>query len=697
MSSWRGRVFTGWCLGLILVLENLSTGHADPVDPGYLEEILVQGDASLVERQGALGAVDVITADQLQRIRQTHISEALVRVPGVWISRGSGQEHLTAIRSAVLTGAGACGEFLYLENGIPIRPAGFCNVNNLFEVNAEQATAIEVVRGPGSALFGGNALHGAINNLTRVQPAPDRVSLEGGSYGYYQVRYSGSYRNNGQTLLLDTFGSSSNGYRDDTGYGQQKLTLTHLADVSQWHLRTTLSGSNLNQETGGFVRGFRAYKDDALKDTNPNPEAYRDAWALRLSSEFIRTLSNGHQLVITPYLRSSRMQFLQHFLPGQPTEKNGQDSFGVLANLAASGEIFDWKIGAQLEWMDGFLREYQQFPTTGSAFLVATRPQGLHYDYTVKSRMAALFYDLDWQLTSGLSLVHSLRLESLDYDYDNKAAVGNTRDDGSVCGFGGCLYNRPADSQDGFQNLAGRIGLSWQLSSDIRTYLTYGTGFRPPQATELYRLQRGQNVTDLDSEKLDSLEWGWQVKTQTLSASVALYREETDHFIFRDAAGFYVSDGKTESTGVEFDLFWPFSRKHSISLAGTYARHEYAFDRAAALGEVIKKGNDQDTAPRWMGSMQWLYQPTAALESELEVSYVGDYYLNAANTARYPGHTLLNWRASWQVGSRTRWFLRVMNLLDRAYADRADFAFDSYRYFPGMPRQYYLGVEIEIN
>ena len=86
-----------------------------------------------------------------------------------------------AIRSPVLTGAGACGAFLVLEDGLPSRPAGFCNVNQLFELDFEQAGAIEVVRGPGSALYGSNALHGTINVL---MPSPvtarDTVQLDAG-------------------------------------------------------------------------------------------------------------------------------------------------------------------------------------------------------------------------------------------------------------------------------------------------------------------------------------------------------------------------------------------------------------------------------------------------------------------------------------------------------------------------------------
>jgi outer membrane receptor protein involved in Fe transport len=102
-----------------------------------LEEIVVtatrRADLAL-ETPLSLSSID---RDALRLLGATHHSEALNRLPGVMIQRGSGQESLTAIRSPVLTGPGSCGAFLFLENGVPIRPAGFCNVNELFEVNTE--------------------------------------------------------------------------------------------------------------------------------------------------------------------------------------------------------------------------------------------------------------------------------------------------------------------------------------------------------------------------------------------------------------------------------------------------------------------------------------------------------------------------------------------------------------------------------
>ncbi|MBT5718763.1 MAG: TonB-dependent receptor, partial [Gammaproteobacteria bacterium] len=82
-------------------------------------------------------AVSVLGEQELDLINHTHLQESLNRLPGVSIHRNNGQESLVAIRSAVMTGAGACGAFLVAENSIPVRSAGFCNVNEMFDTHSE--------------------------------------------------------------------------------------------------------------------------------------------------------------------------------------------------------------------------------------------------------------------------------------------------------------------------------------------------------------------------------------------------------------------------------------------------------------------------------------------------------------------------------------------------------------------------------
>ncbi|MDD9964453.1 MAG: TonB-dependent receptor [Gammaproteobacteria bacterium] len=667
------------------LLASLALAAAAPavLSADRIEEIVVTG--TIGERLGTAGSASRIDGDALAEIRHTHIHEALSRLPGVWVARGSGQEHLTAIRSAVLTGAGACGEFLYLEDGLPIRPAGFCNINNLFEVNGEQAAGIEVWRGPSSAVLGGNALHGAVNVLT-ANPEGASLSLEGGSYGYYQARAALGGQIGRHRIGLSAHGSQTDGYRDATGYGQQKLSLVHATDLGSWQVRNTLNATNLNQETGGYVLGFKAYEDGGRRRSNPNPEAYRDAWSWRAASHWSR-----EQTQVSAYLRRSRMVFLQHFLPGQPTETNEQTSGGALVSQGFAAGAWSGRFGAQLEVMQGSLLEIQDRPTTGSAFLVATRPAGRHYDYGVDSIMAAGFYDLSGTLAEGLRILHSLRLEHLGYDYENRHLTGNSRDDGSACGFGGCLYTRPASRDDDFTEVAGRLGLERDLGARHTGYLMLSTGFRPPQATELYRLQRGQTVADLDSERLLSVEAGLKGGAWSLSA----FSERTREFIFRDASGFNVSDGKTKSLGLEFSGDWQWNG-HTLSLAVSYASHKYDFTRAAGRGELIADGNMMDSAPRWLTNARWRYQPDEHWYSEFELNQVGEHYINAANTAKYEGHVVLNWRGGYRLTRRIDLFARMINLLDERYADRADYAFGSHRYFPAMPIQGYVGVNLAL-
>jgi outer membrane receptor protein involved in Fe transport len=74
------------------------------------------------------------------------------------------------------------------------------------------------------------------------------------------------------------------------------------------------------------------------------------------------------------------------------------------------------------------------------------------------------------------------------------------------------------------------------------------------------------------------------------------------------------------------------------------------------------------------------------VEAEAEWLVVGDYWLDAANEHRYAGHEILNLRAAWRPAPQWSVSLRVTNALDVRFADRADYAFGTYRYFPGRPR-----------
>lgn len=652
-----------------------------------LGEVVVTATRTRVALLDHPGSATRVDSSDLLLTGATHSSEAVNRVPGAMIQRGSGQESLTALRSPVLTGAGACGAVLVLEDGIPIRPVGSCNVNELFEVNVEQAAALEVLRGPGSALYGSSAVHGILNV---IPPLPAElpaigVGLEGGSDDYYRLRLAAATQTVTGGLGVALHATDDAGWRDDSGFSEQKLSGVWAGAAADGQLTLRLSATHLDQETAGFIVGTDSYRDRAIARSNQNPEAYRAAHSLRLTGHFAHDGIDWRG-----YLRSSRMDFLQHFLLGQPVEENGQDSAGVLFSLAREGVLGGTLVlGVDAELASSSLLQFQDGPTTsGSPAANAIRPAGRHYDYDVDSRLGAAYVEWHRALADRWTLEAGLRVEHVRYEYDNRMIDGNTAENGVPCP-GGCLYSRPADRSDDFTNLAPRASVVWRPGDASAVYLSLARGFRAPEVTELYRLQRQQAVADLDSEGIDAAELGWRWRGEAASFDLAAFAMDKRDVILRDSAGFNVGGGRTRHRGLEYEFDWDIARRWTLAGSGTFARHEYRFTAAVEQGEQITTGNDVDTAPRELHALRLQYA-SAGMGAELEWLWVGDYWTNAANTARYPGHDIGNLRLSWRPAQSWTLAARVTNLLDAKYADRADFAFGSDRYFPGRPRAFFL-------
>ena len=675
---------TAWSRRTIALLASLA---ALPAAAETLEEVIVTATRSPVALAAYPGSATRIDASAAALVGATHATELVNRAAGAMIQRGSGQESLTALRSPVLTGAGACGAVLVLEDGIPIRPVGSCNVNELFEVNLDQAAAVEVLRGPGSVLYGSSAVHGIINV---IPPSPEEipgigVSMEGGSDAWRKLRFAASRDSDEGGAGLVMQATDDGGWRDASGFEEQKLNAVWQGSGGAGVLKLSLGGSNLDQETAGFIIGEDAYRDPAVARSNPDTEAYRNATSLRFAAQYSRPDGSA----LRAYLRSSRMDFLQHFLLGQPVEENGQDSGGIMLSATRDAGGGTLVSGLDAELASSKLLQYQVGPTTdGPPEANVIRPAGKHYDYAVDSGVVAAYAAWRRPLAQRWSLEAGVRLEYADYDYDNRMIDGNTDEDGVPCP-GGCLYARPADRSDDFTNVAPRLGLVWRVSDAMTAYASLARGFRAPEATELYRLQRQQTVADLDSETADSAEIGLRWRSASLSADVAAFYMDKRDVILRDSAGFNVSGGRTRHAGVEYEADWAFRDAWTLSAAGTFARHEYRFDAAVEQGEAISSGNDVDTAPRDIHSVR-LRHDRSWLDAELEWLWIGAYWANAANTARYGGHDVGNLRVSVEPGRDWLLSLRVTNLADGAYADRADFAFGDFRYFPGRGRAYFL-------
>ena len=663
-----------------LALLSGTTAFAQGADE-RLNPVMVYGDRTAAQP----GSVATLDEEIIDEVNADHPAQILNELPGVNIHINSGQEHLLAIRSPVLTGGAGQGSFLVLQNGVPTRSPAFGNVNSLFEIHHETAEAIEVVRGPGSAKYGSNAVHGLINVIQGGPDTGDFVDtrLTGSTLNRFKADVTGNLSGTARVSLSL---QDDAGWRDKTGVEQQKLSGAYAFDAAGWEGLAWVSASNLNQETAGFIEGYKAYRDDDTAESNPNPEAYRDAqWAMgavRLS----RAIGPG-ELTLTPFYRWQEMEFAQHFLPNGGVEENGHDAFGLQAKYEfAASDAVTLRIGADADIASGWLKETQLEPF--GFFPGDDRfPVGVHYDFTVDTTMLGLWSEAEWAVSDTLTVLAGLRGETHDYDYTTDVPPGpNGR------------FLVPDDREDSYDLLTPKLGAIWSPSgSTLSYYVNYSRGERAPQASDLYRLQDQQGIAEAEVETMDSVEAGVRgtLADGRLYFDVAAYHADKENFFFRDSDGLNVTDGSTQHQGIEANAAWDVTGTGLLTLSGTasYAEHTYTFDRVVASGsEIIRDGAEVDTAPKWLADLRLTWRPTDRFEASLAAEYIGEYYTDPGNTQTYPGHTLTNARIAYDVTDDLEAFVLVRNLFDLNYADRADLAFGANRYFPGEPLNATVGI-----
>jgi iron complex outermembrane receptor protein len=673
-----GAVRRSFCLagGLFGGMLWSATAAAD-----RLQTIVVYGERShrLLSETASLS--HLVDRDSLEHPGVEHASQVLSSTPGVWVSRGSGQEQLVAIRSPVFTGSGACGAFWLAEDGIALRATGFCNANEFFDSHYEAAQQIEVFKGPHASIVGGNAQYGALNvRLPQASEVDNEVSLLANSLGYRRLHLSAGLEGERHSLGALLTGIEDDSFRADSNFKQQKISLRHEWQGSSWvSAESGVTLMHLEQETAGYVEGRDSYRDKQQVRGNLFPEAYRDADAMRAYSRW-RWRKLDTQWTFTPFARRNEMDFLMHFVPWQPTESNRHDSLGWQLQwrrfLAGGTELY-WSQEFEQTWGD--LREFQARP---SPFSPAQIPQGNHYDFSVSAQSAAINGGAYWQVTHALAFDLALRWDYTSYDYTNHLAAG------SACapGVNGCRFYRPESQTNSFGEPSLHAGFIFQWRNGIYSFGKLANGFRIPQTAELYRTQ-SPDPADIDPEHIRSAELGLRGERGGWFAQGALYWMENKDGIFQNSDRLYVNGVDTVHRGLEYELGYT-GDVLSLQLSGQIARHTHENNPNLMGAPLQLEGLEVDTAPRHMhqASLQWRLSPR--IDLGVQARYMGSYYMDVGNQFEYPGHTLVDLDITTRLSPQLEWRWALMNMFDRVYAERADIAnTDTHRYFPGLERR----------
>lgn len=133
------------------------------------EERLVQAPASIF----------VITAEDIRRAGVTSLPEALRLAPNLQVVRPDGSQHVVTARGGL---AGTANKMLVLVDGRTVYTPLFSGVfYDALVVMLEDVERIEVISGPGSTLWGTNAVNGVINVTTKSARATQGGLLAAGA------------------------------------------------------------------------------------------------------------------------------------------------------------------------------------------------------------------------------------------------------------------------------------------------------------------------------------------------------------------------------------------------------------------------------------------------------------------------------------------------------------------------------------
>ncbi|HEU5336467.1 MAG TPA: TonB-dependent receptor [Terriglobales bacterium] len=184
----------------LLLLAGALAGQQPPADLAEmsLEDLMNIRVTSVARREQTLlqtaAAVYVISAEDIRRSGVTNLPDALRLAPGVEVAQVSSDAWAVSIRGF---NAVHSNKLLVLVDGRSVYSSTFSGVYwNKEDLMLENVDRIEVIRGPGGAIWGSNAVNGVINIITKPagETAGTVLTVGGGSYerGLAQARYGGA-------------------------------------------------------------------------------------------------------------------------------------------------------------------------------------------------------------------------------------------------------------------------------------------------------------------------------------------------------------------------------------------------------------------------------------------------------------------------------------------------------------------------
>ncbi len=684
-----------------------------------LEQVVVTANREAALRTEAPIAISKLSPALINDTKPVLIAELINKVPGAVMLNYNNEQHAMSIRQPMGTSA----YYLYLEDGIPVRPMGVFNHNALIEMNVFAISNVEVVRGPASSLYGPEAVGGAINFITQrptLMPTA-KVGVQADQWGYKRIQY-GAGGTIGKKLGIYVSGFEGNqrdAWQTYSDYNKSSVNATiDYALTDKTKLTFAFAGNEYYSDMAGSVDSVAFYNRHYTSTTD---FTYRKVHSQRSRLTVSHDWNAQHQTILSLAYRDNYIEQNPNYAIRWTTgstvasgerNRNSFTSKVVLLQHRIKFNFLDAQLltGATMDYSPTNYWSYKidlsaQLRSDGKSVekysMIGERPDLFLSRYRADLKNYAVYTQFAISPMERLKLTLGARYDRMSFDYENHLDETN--------------------GSKSYKQITPKIGVTFDLLNDKGLYANYSEGFSPPGLTSIFRKKPASQSTDgsefyynLEPARFQNAEvGGWaSLLSNKIYVDFTVYqmigRQELLNIRQQDNSTDYQSAGKTLHRGIEYSVVYKPSSEWLVRFGGTNAIHRFeTFELSNRSVDQVKNvnGNDMPQSPRWIANSEITYKPgyIKGFRLALEWQRIGSWYEDQVNRVRYEdkgflgfkGISYLNLRAGYQWKS-IEVFSNILNLTNELYANaatRGNGVNDRTTFTPAAPRTFVFGIQ----
>ncbi|MGH1441169.1 MAG: TonB-dependent receptor plug domain-containing protein [Cellvibrionaceae bacterium] len=606
---------------------------------GKIKVSIATGNNTPIEQAPAVATV--ITAQQIEAMGARTLDEVLETVPGLHVSI-SGTNRLDSIYSIRGIHTSFNPQVLLLINNTPLQSPFQGGRPTLFRQPVNSIEKIEVIRGPGSAVYGADAFSGVINIITKTAKdiAGNEIGIRSGSFDYqeawiqtgtqhedwgmsFTLNYQHSNGDKERTINSDfqTMLDSNSSYSTNSSLSPGSLSTRYevvdatiavenqnwKANIRAWESDNTGNGAGgaqaLDPKSGD---NYTLYTADAAFQTSDWFDGWTNSAKLnytyyKLDSNFIllppntRVAISGGNIAVDP----------NNNLDPLPGSTIFTFTEGLIGNPNAKTE------DAQIELTSTYknLNNHQIRLSTGSRHQTIRTSETKNFGPGVISDSSPTTLDGTLTDVSGTNNIY-LPDSSRTVNYLSLQDEWNIQENWKLVT--GIRHDKYSD----FGSTTNpRLALVWQKSEKLSTKILYGSAFRAPSFAELGFQNNPAAIgnKNLDPEKIDTYEVAFSYQPySSFRTDLSLYyyqaKDLIEYVFTPDAGGLQAQNVRDQDGhGFEWEASWELTQNFRINTNYAWQRSEDSDsgqEIADAPQQQLTLSSFWKIAPQWLLSSQ---------------------------------------------------------------------------------------------